>query len=95
MLCLIRINLELSLRGKGILIAREAGLDLPVGDDVGANLEELKYLERAIGPTGMLAVRPLLRNSSRDLWHLYMLGKAGGGRRPSASGSTTSGSRAS
>ena len=86
MLCLIRINLELSLRGKGILIAREAGLEVPVGEDVRANLEELKYLEKAIGATGLLAIRPLIKNSSRDLWHLYLLEKAG----PSAA---TSGSR--
>ena len=77
MLCLIRINLELSLRGKGVLVAREAGLDLPVGADVRANLEELKYLEKAVGPTGLLAIGPLLKSSRRDLWHLYMLEEAG------------------
>lgn len=82
MLCLIRINLELSLRGKGILIAREAGLELPVAEDVRANLEELKYLEKAIGATGLLAIRPLLKNNSRDLWQLYMLDQA----RPPTSG---------
>lgn len=87
MLCLIRINLELSLRGKGILIAREAGLEVPVGDDVRANLEELKYLEKEVGATGLLAIRPLLKSSSRDLWQLYMLEKAGSG--------ATSGSRGS
>jgi RsiW-degrading membrane proteinase PrsW (M82 family) len=79
MLCLIRIDLELSLRGKGILIAREAGLHLPVGEDVRANLEELKYLEKAIGPTGLLAIRPLLKSSRHDRWHLYMLEEAGAG----------------
>jgi len=84
MLCLIRINLELSLRGKGILIAREAGLRLPVGEDVRASLEEMKYLEKAIGPIGLLAVRPLLKSSRRDLWHLYLLEEAGGESRPSA-----------
>jgi RsiW-degrading membrane proteinase PrsW (M82 family) len=77
MLCLIRIHLELSLRGKGILIAREAGLALRVGEDVRANLEEMKYLEKAIGRTGLLAIRPLLKGSRQDLWHLYMLDQAG------------------
>jgi RsiW-degrading membrane proteinase PrsW (M82 family) len=78
MLCLIRINLELSFQGKGILIARDAGLDLPVGADVRANLEELRYLEKTIGPTGLLAIKPLLKKTSRDLWHIYMLERAGG-----------------
>lgn len=77
MLCLIRIHLELSLRGKGILIAREAGLVLPVGEDVRANTEEMKYLEKAIGRTGLLAIRPLLKGSRHDRWHLYMLEQAG------------------
>lgn len=81
MLCLIRVNLELSLQGKGILIAREAGLDLPVGAEVKANLEEMRYLEGAVGATGLLAIRPLLKNTSRDLWHLYMLDQSGAPRR--------------
>jgi hypothetical protein len=76
MLCLVRINLELSLRGKGLLIAREAGLDLPVAEDVRANLDEMKYLEKAIGRTGLMAVRPLLKSSRHDLWHFYILEEA-------------------
>jgi protease PrsW len=80
MLCLIRINLELSLRGKAILIAREAGLEMPIGDDVRANLEELRYLEKAIGRTGLLAIRPMLKNTNRDLWQLYVLETGGAGR---------------
>jgi RsiW-degrading membrane proteinase PrsW (M82 family) len=84
MLCLIRINLELSLRGKAILIAREAGLEMAIGDDVRANLEELRYLQKAIGATGLLAIRPMLKNSNRDLWHLYVLEKEGGSPRDSS-----------
>jgi RsiW-degrading membrane proteinase PrsW (M82 family) len=76
MLCLIRIHLELSLRGKGILIAREAGLALPVGEDVRANIGEMRYLEKAIGRTGLLAIRPLLKGSRHDRWHLQMLEEA-------------------
>ena len=48
-----------------------------MGDEIRANLEELKYLEKAIGATGLLAVRPLVKSSSHDLWHLYMLDQAG------------------
>lgn len=89
MLCLIRIHLELSLHGKGILIAREAGVHVPIGDDIRANLEELHYLEKAVGKTGLLAIKPLLKESSHDLWHLYRLEKSGararGPSRPTAS----------
>jgi len=79
MLCLLRIQLELGIRAKGLLLAREVGLEAPVGEDVRANLRELRYLEAAIGRTGLLTLKPILRRSSRDLWQIYLLEKAGGG----------------
>ena len=73
MLCYLRIHLELSLRAKGILIARAAGVDLPIDDEVRADFRELRFLERSIGKTGKMAILPFLRASSRDLWQLYVL----------------------
>jgi RsiW-degrading membrane proteinase PrsW (M82 family) len=73
MLCLLRIHLELSVAAKGILLARSAGIRIPVDEHLRANFGELKYLEKSIGPTGKLAMLPFLRTSSRDLWQLYML----------------------
>jgi hypothetical protein len=35
----------------------------------------MRYLEKSIGKTGLLAMEPILHWSSRDLWQLYMLGK--------------------
>lgn len=75
MLCLLQIHLELSIRAKGVLMAREAGIRLPVDEAVKANLEELKYLEKSVGKTGKMAMTPFLNMTSRDLWQLYMLGK--------------------
>jgi len=75
MLCLLRIHLELSLRAKGILIGRAAGIEIPVDDDVRANFQEMKYLERNIGRTGRIAMQPFMRTSTRDLWELHVLGK--------------------
>lgn len=77
MLCLLQVQLELKIRAKGILMAREAGLDLPVGDDVRAGLAELRYLESSVGRTGLLAMKPILRTSSRDLWQLGLLRDSG------------------
>lgn len=74
MLCLLRIQLELSLRAKGQLLARAAGFDLPLGEEERAQFAELRYLERAIGPTGLLALQPMLQTSSRDLWQRAVLG---------------------
>lgn len=77
MLCLLQIHLELSLRAKGILMAREAGLDMTVGDDVAANFKELAYLETQIGLTGILAMKPILAMGSRALWQMRMLQEEG------------------
>jgi hypothetical protein len=74
MFCLLQIHLELSLRAKGMLIARAAGVHVPVDADVRANFEEMRYLERSIGKIGRIAILPLMRTRSRELWQLYMLG---------------------
>ena len=76
MLCLLRIELELSMRAKGMLMAREAGLEVAVGSELRARLAELEYLERSIGRTGLLALKPLHVSSSRDVWHRHLLGQA-------------------
>ena len=72
-LCLLEIHLELALRAKGMLLARAAGLDVPPDPDVRARLAEREYLEQAIGPTGRLAVRPLVRRHGRDLWQIHLM----------------------
>ena len=79
LLCLLRVHLELSVRAKGILLARAAGLSLPPDHLVRANLEELEYLNASVGRAGRLAVAPFLNMSRRELWQLYMLGRAGKG----------------
>lgn len=76
MLCLLRVQLELSIRAKGMLLAREAGITMEVGPDVTANLAELKYLERSIGRTGLLALKPLEVRRGRDFWEVYLLEQA-------------------
>jgi RsiW-degrading membrane proteinase PrsW (M82 family) len=73
MLCLLRIHLELSIRAKGMLIARAAGLEIPHDPSVQANLDELRFLERSVGKTGRLALLPLLGIGTRDLWQVYLL----------------------
>lgn len=76
MLCLLRTQLELGIRAKGLLLAREMGLEMEVGDDARAGLQELRYLEGAIGRTGLLALKPILRRTSQDLWQVYLLERA-------------------
>ena len=77
MFCLLRLELELSVQAKARLIARGAGLEMPVDDDLHESLSELKYLQRSIGRTGLLALKPLQVTSHRDDWHRFMLSQAG------------------
>ncbi len=74
MFCLLRIQLELAIRARGVLMAHEAGLELPADEQTRARLDELRFLERSIGPTGLLALRPLRASDARSAWHRYLLG---------------------
>jgi RsiW-degrading membrane proteinase PrsW (M82 family) len=76
MFCLLRLELELSVQAKAMLLAREAGLVVPPTQDLVISLEEVKYLQTSIGRTGLLALRPLQVTSDRDRWHRYLLTEA-------------------
>jgi RsiW-degrading membrane proteinase PrsW (M82 family) len=76
LLCYIRLHVELALRAKGILMMRENGFEVPVDDETRAKFDEMRYLQKSIGATGLLAIRPMLHTSHKDLWQLYMLGGA-------------------
>ena len=73
MFCLMRVELELGIRVKGMLLAREAGIDVPIDQEILDRLAEVKYLEKSIGPTGLLALTPLQVSSDRDAWHKFLL----------------------
>jgi len=75
MVCLLRLRLELSIRAKGILIARQAGFEVPADPEMEGRFAELKFLEQSIGKTGLLAMSPLFHFSDRDLWQYHMIGK--------------------
>jgi len=73
LLCYLRLHTELSIRAKGLLMMRESGFMNKTGEHTRAKLEELKYLEKSIGTTGKLAIKPFLKMSQKDLWQFYML----------------------
>jgi RsiW-degrading membrane proteinase PrsW (M82 family) len=75
LLCYLRLHVELAIRAKGLLMMRESGFQNTPGEMTRAKLEEMKYLEKSIGATGKLAIRPFLQMSRKDLWQFYMLGK--------------------
>jgi protease PrsW len=76
MFCLLRLELELSVQAKARIMARNAGLEMPVDDDLHEALAEREFLRRSIGPTGLLALKPLQVTSDRDDWHRYLLSQA-------------------
>lgn len=73
LLCYLRLHTELSIRAKGLLMMRESGFVNKTGEETRAKLDELKFLESSIGATGLLAMKPFLKMSQKDLWQLYML----------------------
>ena len=73
MFCLLRLELELSVQAKALLLAREAGLILPANEDLERALAERRYLQEAIGAEGRAALEPLQVTSHRDTWHRHLL----------------------
>jgi hypothetical protein len=72
-MCLLRLNAELAVRAKGVLMIREAGFDAPPDPTVKDKLVELQYLEKSIGTTGLRALHPFMHTGTRDLWQLTVL----------------------
>ncbi len=75
MLCLVRLRAELSIRAKGVLLAREAGFTLPPDPEMDDRLAEIEYLEQAIGPTGLFSLHPVRHMSDRELWQINALAR--------------------
>ena len=76
MLCYLRLHGELALRAKGVLMLRESGFEEPAMDEeLQAQVRELRYLEKSLGPAGELALRPLVMATGKDLWQLQWLAR--------------------
>jgi RsiW-degrading membrane proteinase PrsW (M82 family) len=73
MLCYLRIYTELAIRAKGLLMMRENGFEMPAGERTHEKFAELHYLERSIGKTGCLAMKPFLQFERKDLWQMNVL----------------------
>lgn len=78
MLCYLQMWVELSIKAKGHLLLREAGLPLPADPVIADRLSELAYLEKSIGATGRLALAPFLHGGSREDWEVEMLRQGAG-----------------
>jgi RsiW-degrading membrane proteinase PrsW (M82 family) len=81
MFCLLRLELELSVQAKAMLLARASGVDVPADDDLEASLTERRCLQQSIGRIGLLALKPLQVTSHKDQWHRHLLQQRGGRQR--------------
>jgi hypothetical protein len=73
MFCYLQLHIELAIQAKGVLLARQAGVEMTPDPDIVAKLQEVKYLEQSIGRTGYFAILPFLRSDYRDLWHIGLI----------------------
>src|SRR5215467_9874568 len=71
MLCYLRVHGELAVRAKGVLLLRESGLPEPPID--AETRERLAELERSIGQAGVMALRPLMMATGKEIWQLTLL----------------------
>jgi hypothetical protein len=69
----LRVQSELAIKAKGMLLMKEAGFGVPRDPEAASQLKELHYLRRSIGQTGLLALRPFLNSRSTDQWQLQLL----------------------
>jgi len=74
LLCYLRVHTELAMRAKGLLMMRENGFAVQLDEATRDRLAELRYLQKSIGRTGMLALRPLVHASHKDVWQIALLG---------------------
>jgi RsiW-degrading membrane proteinase PrsW (M82 family) len=76
MVCYLRLSVEVALRAKGELMMREHGFRTEPDAALAATFTEMDYLEKSIGPTGLLALRPLFHDGGRHAWQARLLGRA-------------------
>lgn len=75
MLCYLRLSAEIALRAKGELMMREHGFRSEPDPGLRATFAEMDYLEKSIGRTGLLALRPLFHDGGRQAWQARLLGR--------------------
>jgi RsiW-degrading membrane proteinase PrsW (M82 family) len=73
MLCLLRLEAELSIRAKGLLMLREHGFPLSPPPEIADQLAEWHWLRRSVGRTGMWALAAVRPWRGRNAWQRRLL----------------------
>ena len=67
------VHTELVLSAESILLGREQGIDINIGDEIKNKLTEMHKLERHIGRAGLRTLRPHLQFTAKDMWEIHLL----------------------
>jgi len=67
------LHTELVLNTESILLGRERGIAIGIGDETQRKLHEMHDLERHIGHAGLRALRPQLQFTAKDMWEIHLL----------------------
>jgi len=73
LLCYIQIYLELSIKAKAVLMLNELDIEYEKDESIKERIAEFKFLRKSIGKIGLIALKPILRFSKRDLWKIHLL----------------------
>jgi len=67
------LHTELVLSAESILLGREQGVDIDIGDEIKRKLTEMHALEHHIGRAGLRTLRPHLQFTAKDMWEIHLL----------------------
>ncbi len=73
LLCYIQLYLELSIKAKAVLMLNELDIDYEKDESVKERITEFNFLRKSVGKVGLIALKPILRFSKRDLWKIHLL----------------------
>jgi hypothetical protein len=67
------LHTELVLNAESILLAREKGVEVEIGEQIHEKLRQMHALEAHIGKAGLRALRPHLEFTAKDMWEIHLL----------------------
>jgi hypothetical protein len=67
------LHTRLVLSAESILLAREQGVEVEIGEQIKQQLQEMHRLEKHIGRAALRALQPHLHFSAKDMWEIHML----------------------
>lgn len=73
MLCYLQLYLELSIRAKSVIMQKEQGIEPKYDKSIEPKIRELDFLQKSIGRSGRLALKPILSMNQKQLWKINLL----------------------